>query len=49
MRCKRKRLELLLVLITLISSAGCTAQEVTTSATELIGDLARQVLTWWLL
>jgi hypothetical protein len=49
MRRERKRFGFVIALLALIPSTGCTAQEVPTRASELMGDLARQLLTFWLL
>ncbi len=49
MRRQRIRAKFLLAVFALASLSGCTSEDAVTAAAELAGDLARQLLTFWLL
>ena len=45
----RRCVKFLLAVFALTSLSGCTAEDAAATAAELAGDLARQLLTFWLL
>jgi hypothetical protein len=45
----RRDTMVLLAVFALTSLSGCTAEDAAATAAELAGDLARQLLTFWLL